>query len=60
MSHGGSPVWVEPSSKPPLENALDPSHTIRCDALVGTGAAYLTLPNAWRNRLGSLTELDTV
>ena len=27
-----------------LENALDPSHTIRCDALVDTGAAYLTLP----------------
>ena len=43
-----------------LENALDPSHTIRCDALVDTGAAYLTLPNAWRERLGKLTELDTV
>ncbi len=43
-----------------LENALDPSHTIRCDALVDTGAAYLTLPNAWRDRLGTLTELDTV
>jgi predicted aspartyl protease len=43
-----------------LENALDPIHTIRCDALVDTGAAYLTLPNAWRDRLGTLTELDTV
>ncbi|MDQ3564216.1 MAG: hypothetical protein M3436_08785 [Pseudomonadota bacterium] len=43
-----------------LENALDPSHKIRCDALVDTGAAYLTLPNAWRDRLGTLTELDTV
>jgi len=43
-----------------LENALDPSHTIHCDALVDTGAAYLTLPNAWRDRLGTLTELDTV
>jgi predicted aspartyl protease len=28
--------------------------------LVDTGAAYLTLPNAWRDRLGKLTELDTV
>lgn len=33
-----------------LEDALDPSHTIRCDALVDTGAAYLTLPKAWRDR----------
>lgn len=39
---------------------LDPSHAIRCNALVDTGAAYLTLPNAWRDRLGPLTELDTV
>ena len=43
-----------------LENALDASHSIRFNALVDTGAAYLTLPNAWRERLGSLTELDTV
>ncbi len=43
-----------------LENALDPGYVIRCDALVDTGAAYLTLPNAWRDRLGKLTELDTV
>ncbi|MGH8523579.1 MAG: hypothetical protein ACREXY_04995 [Gammaproteobacteria bacterium] len=43
-----------------LENALDPSHKIRCDALVDTGAAYVTLPNAWRDRLGTLTELDNV
>jgi predicted aspartyl protease len=45
-----------------LENALDPSHTIRCRALVDTGAggSSLTLPKAWRDRLGTLTELDTV
>jgi len=43
-----------------IENVFDPSHTIRCDALVDTGAAYLTLPNAWRDRFGPLTELDTV
>ncbi len=33
-----------------LENALDASHSIRFNALVDTGAAYLTLPNAWRER----------
>jgi hypothetical protein len=29
-----------------IENTLDPSHMLRCDALVDTGAAYLTLPNS--------------
>jgi predicted aspartyl protease len=43
-----------------LENGLDPSHTLRCDALVDTGAAYLTLPLAWRERLGNLRELAAV
>ena len=33
---------------------------IACEALVDTGAAYLTLPTAWRSRLGQLTTLDTV
>ena len=33
---------------------------IRSDALVDTGAACLTLPTAWRDRLGKLTRLDTV
>ncbi len=31
-----------------------------CDVLVDTGAAYLTLPNAWRPRLGPLVVYDTV
>ncbi|MGH8551148.1 MAG: hypothetical protein ACRERU_21590 [Methylococcales bacterium] len=43
-----------------LENAIEPSHSMRCDALVDTGAAYLTLPSAWRERFGTLTELDRV
>ena len=43
-----------------IENGLDPSSTIVCDILVDTGAAYLTLPNAWRSRLGELTVYDTV
>ena len=33
---------------------------IDCEALVDTGAAYLTLPTAWRSRLGRLETLDTV
>ena len=37
-----------------------PHAAIVCEALVDTGAAYLTLPNAWRSRLGELATLDTV
>ncbi len=43
-----------------IENGLDPSFRIQSDALVDTGAAYLTLPAAWRDRLGGLKHLDTV
>ena len=39
---------------------MDPSCRIVCDILVDTGAPYLTLPNAWRSRLGELTVYDTV
>ena len=43
-----------------IENGTDSTFRIRCDALVDTGAAYLTLPTAWRDRLGPLMRLDTV
>lgn len=43
-----------------IENGADSSFRIESDALVDTGAAYLTLPVAWRERLGPLTHLDTV
>ncbi len=43
-----------------IANGRDTTRRIRCDALVDTGAGYLTLPNAWRDRLGQLTRLDTV
>ncbi len=43
-----------------IENGTDAGFRIRCDGLVDTGAAYLTLPTAWRERLGPLTQLDTV
>lgn len=43
-----------------IENGTEPSFHMQSDALVDTGAAYLTLPSAWRERLGPLTHLDTV
>ena len=43
-----------------IENGTDATCHVHCDALVDTGAAYLTLPKAWQARLGQLTKLDTV
>ena len=37
-----------------IDNASDSSKTIRCDALVDTGASFMVLPTAWRDRLGDL------
>lgn len=33
---------------------------IRCDALVDTGAAFMVLPSAWRDRLGKLETAEKV
>jgi len=38
----------------------DPTSSIRCDAFVDTGACYMTLPTAWRDRLGDLEEIARV
>ena len=35
-------------------------NSLRCDALVDTSAAYLTLPTAWKERLGDLEQIRTV
>ncbi len=43
-----------------IENALDPTKSIRIDALVDPGASNLVLPKAWRDRLGKLETLETV
>ena len=43
-----------------IENVSDPSKSIRCDALVDTGASFLVLPSAWRDRLGDLETIQTV
>lgn len=37
-----------------IENPADREKTIRCDALVDTGASHMILPTAWRQRLGDL------
>lgn len=41
-------------------NAVDPSKSVECDALVDTGAAHLVLPSAWKARLGDLQTVRTV
>ena len=43
-----------------IENLTDQDAKIRCDALVDTGASYMVLPSAWRDRLGQLDEITTV
>jgi predicted aspartyl protease len=37
-----------------IENVSDVSKGLRCDALVDTGASFMVLPSAWRDRLGKL------
>lgn len=37
-----------------VANAKESEKHFRCDALVDTGASYLTLPLAWKDRLGKL------
>jgi hypothetical protein len=43
-----------------IENLTDPAKSLRCDALVNTGASYMILPSAWRDRLGDLEEIETL
>jgi len=43
-----------------IDNLADPEKTLRCDALVDTGASYMILPTAWRDRLGDLEEIETL
>jgi predicted aspartyl protease len=43
-----------------IANLQDADKKITCDALVDTGASYMVLPSAWRERLGELEEIATV
>lgn len=49
-------IWASVS----IENLSDSHKSIRCDALVDTGASHMVLPTAWRDRLGELLELGTI
>ncbi len=41
-----------------ITNIADPAATLRCDALVDTGAPFMVLPSAWRDRLGRLETIE--
>ncbi len=43
-----------------LTNFVDPSKTLALSALVDTGSAYITLPNAWRDSLGEVEQMGEV
>jgi predicted aspartyl protease len=43
-----------------IGNLHDEDKKLTCDALVDTGASYMVLPSAWRERLGELEEIATV
>ena len=43
-----------------IENVFDDSKGIRCDALVNTGASFMVLPSAWKDRLGDLTAIREI
>jgi hypothetical protein len=43
-----------------ISNASDPSKSLRGEALVDPGAAYMTLPIARQERLGELEEIRRV
>jgi predicted aspartyl protease len=43
-----------------IDNVLDASKSLRCDALVDTGASHMVLPAAWKERLGLLESTRTI
>lgn len=43
-----------------IDNIADPAMSMRCDALVDTGAAFMVLPSAWKDRLGELDVIQTI
>jgi len=43
-----------------VTSAQDDRKSLRCDALVDTGATFLVLPSAWKDRPGDLKVMRTV
>ena len=43
-----------------IENVVDKDKSLRCDALVDTGASHMVLPMAWKARLGDFETTHSV
>src|SRR5256885_2074313 len=43
-----------------IDSVSDSSKSLRCDALVDTGASHMVLPSAWKERLGKLESTRTI
>jgi hypothetical protein len=43
-----------------IANVAEDSKSLRCDAQVDTGASFMVLPSAWKDRLGNLETISTV
>ena len=43
-----------------ITNFSDATKAIEIDAMVDTGESYLTLPSAWKDRLGDLEKIEDV
>ncbi|MBC8180234.1 hypothetical protein H8E88_03835 [candidate division KSB1 bacterium] len=41
-----------------IKNLRDPDKSIHIDAMVDTGASYMILPSAWKERLGDLDLIE--
>jgi predicted aspartyl protease len=43
-----------------ITNVADSTKSLRCDALVDTGASFMVLPRAWKDRLGDLETIEEI
>ena len=43
-----------------IENFSETGSSIKLDALVDTGASYLTLPSVWKSRFGAFASEETI
>ena len=43
-----------------ITNLFEPEAVITCDALVDTGAAYMVLPKAWKERIGKINTVREI
>ncbi len=43
-----------------IQNIFEPDKKVKIDALVDTGASYITLPSAWKSRFGTFSTEETI